>query len=145
MPPKILDAAEAQSRVLAMLEKIPFVSFATFGDGYPDVRVLAVAAKDSIDAIWFATSTESPKIAQLQKNPKAAIYGYEIVDCNTMSEFRLFGTVELLTDSASRQKIWHDEYIQHFPEGKDSPTLIVLRFKTDHGMYDDYFKETGKF
>ena len=52
---KILDAAEAKSRVLQILEKNPFVSFATFGtDGYPDVRVLLVAAKDSTDSIWFA-------------------------------------------------------------------------------------------
>ena len=145
MPPKILDSAETKSRILAMLERVPFVSFVTFGDAYPDVRVLAVAAKDGVDAVWFATSTESAKIAQLRKNPKAALYGYEIVDSGTMSEFRLFGTVELLTDSVSRQKIWHDEYIQHFPDGVDSPNMIVLRFKTARGMYDDYMKETGKF
>jgi general stress protein 26 len=145
MNPKILNPAEAKSRVVQMLEKVPFVSFATFGDAYPDVRVLAVSAKDGVDSIWFATSTESGKIAQLRKNPKAAIYGYEASCMTEMREFRLFGTVELLTDSASRQKIWHDDYIQHFPEGIDSPTMIVVRFNTESGVYDDYFKETGKF
>ena len=143
MTPKMLDAAETRSRILQMLEKSPFVSFATFGpDGYPDVRVLLVATKDGTDSIWFATGTESAKIPQLQKNPKAVVYGY---DMETMTEFRLFGAVELLSDSVARQKIWRDDFIQHFPDGIDSPSMIVLRFNTDHGVYENYGKEKGRF
>ena len=143
MPQKVLDAAEARSRVRQMLEKNPFVSVATFGtDGYPDVRVLLVAAKDDVNTIWFATEIESNKIAQLRKNPKAALY---TCDMETMTEFRLFGTVELLSDSAARQKIWRDDFLEHFPDGIDSPNMIVLRFQTDHGVYENYVKEKGKF
>jgi general stress protein 26 len=145
MNPQILDAATAKSRVLQMIEKEKdlYVSLATFGpDGYPDVRVLLVSANDGVDSIWFATGTESPKIVQLQKNPKAAIYGYDMA---AMTEFRLFGSIELLHDSVSRRKIWRDCFLQHFPEGVDSPTMTVLRFNTDHGAYDNYGKEIGKF
>ena len=143
MEPKILDVAATKSHILKMLDKETFVSFATFGaDGYPDVRVLLVAAKDGVDTIWFATETTTSKIAQLRKNPKAAIYGH---DMETMTEFRLFGTVELLTDSVARQKIWRDDFIQHFPDGIDSPTMIILKFNTDHGAYDSYGRGTGKF
>ena len=63
----------------------------------------------------------------------------------TMTEFRLFGNVELLSDSVARKKIWRDEFIEHFPDGIDSPTMIVLRFNTDHGVYENYMKENGKF
>ena len=143
MEPKILDSTETKSRILQMLDKEMFVSLATFGtNGYPDVRVLLVAAKDNVDTIWFATETSSGKIAQLRKNPKAAIYGH---DRETMTEFRLFGSVELLTDSAARQKIWREDFVQHFPDGIDSPTMIILKFNTDHGAYDSYGRGTGKF
>ena len=143
MNPTVLDAADAKSRVLQMLEKSPFVSLTTFGDNdWPDVRVLLVAAKDDVDSLWFATATESSKIAQLRRNPKATVYGF---DMEAMTEFRLFGKVELLSDSASRRKIWRDDFIQHFPDGIDSPTMIVLRFGTDHGVYDSYGRESGKF
>ena len=142
-PFTVLCSADAQSRVLQVLAKNPFVSLATFGsDDWPDVRVLLVAANDDADSLWFATSTESSKIAQLRANPKAAIYGF---DMEAMAEFRLFGHVELLSDSASRRKIWRDDFIQHFPDGIDSPTMIVLRFDTDHGVYDCYGREVGKF
>jgi general stress protein 26 len=142
MNPKNLDPAEAKSRVLQMLEKSPFVSFATFGDAHPDVRVLLIAAKDGVDSIWFATSTDSAKIAQLRKNPNAAIYGY---DMEGMTEFRLFGKVELLNDATARKKVWQDDFFQHWPDGIDSPTMIVLRFNTESGVYEDYAKEIGRF
>ena len=143
MNPTPLNAADAKSRILQVLQKNPFVSLATFGaDDWPNVRVLLVAANDGADSIWFATETHSSKIGELQKNPKAAIYGF---DMEAMTEFRLFGNVELLSDSASRRKIWRDDFIQHFPDGVDSPTMIVLRFNTDHGFYDHYGKEKGKF
>lgn len=143
MNPKQLSAAEAKDRTLTALEKTPFVSFGTIGaDGWPDLRVLLVATKDGVETVWFATSIDSPKIAELKANPKAVIYGY---DAEQMLEFRLFGTVALLTDTAARQKIWQDDFIEHFPDGIDSPSMIVLRFDTDHGFYDCYGRETGTF
>ena len=134
-----LDATEAKSRVFRMLEKNPIVSFATFGDDYPDVRALLVVGKDDVNSIWFTVEVESNKVAQLRKNPKAAIYGY---DAESMTEFRLFGNVEPFSDSASRQRFWNDVK-EYFPNGIDS--MIVLRFNTERGVYDNYGKETGKF
>ncbi len=143
MNPKQLDAAETKDRILKAFDKIPFVSFGTFGaNGWPNVRVLLVAAKDGIETIWFATGSTSSKIAELKANPKAIIYGY---DAEAMQEFRLFGKVELLTDSASRRKIWKDEYVEHFPDGVDSPDMVVLRFDTESGFFDCYMRENGKF
>ena len=143
MEPKKLNAEEAKTRILQMLGHDTFVSLATVStDGYPDVRVLLIAAHDGVETIWFATEPKSAKVAQIQKNPKAVLYGY---DMQTMTEFRLFGNVELLTDTASRRKVWRDDFVQHFPEGVDSPNMIVLRFSTNRGIYDSYGREVGKF
>ena len=141
MTPKDLPASEAKSRILQMLKKNNFVSFATFGEAHPDVRVLVVTANDGTDALWFATETESTKIAQLKKNPNATIYAY---DTEPMQEFRLFGNVELLTDSASRQKVWQADFTEHWPDGIDSPAMIVLRFTTASGVYSNW-DEIGRF
>ncbi len=143
MTPKQLNPTEAKTQTLNLLEKTPFVTFGTSGqDGWPDVRVLLVAAKDGVDTVWFATGIDSAKIGELKATPKAVIYGY---DAEQMAEFRLFGTVSLLTDAAARRKIWQDDFIRHFPGGIDSPDMIVLRFDTDHGLYDRYGTEIGKF
>lgn len=143
MNPVQINAAETKDRIQKAFEKIPFVSFGTFGaNGWPNVRALMVVVKDGVETIWFATDTTSSKIAELKANPKAILYGYDV---ESMMEFRLFGKVEMLTDSVSRQKIWSDEMIQHFPGGIDSPDMVVLRFDTESGFYDCYGKETGKF
>ena len=139
MASKTLDSTETKSRIYRMLEKNPCISFATFGETYPDVRTLMVIDKENIHSIWFAVGIESNKVAQLRKNPNAAIYG---CDVESMTEFRLFGKVELLSDSTSRQKVWHNAK-EYFPEGIES--MIVLRFDTDHGTYVSFDKESGTF
>ena len=142
--PENLSADETKSRISQMIEKQGkdfFVSFATFGDIYPAVRVMLVAAHDGIDVIWFATEADSEKIAQLRKNPKASIYAFIP---EPMEEFRLFGNVELLTDSASRQKVWRDDFVEFWTDGVDSPAMIVLRFNTESGLYTNY-DEIGRF
>ena len=141
--PKELTPAEAKAQILQMLVKNPFVSMATFGtDDWPDVRAMVVAATDGVDALWFATCPDSSKVAQTRKNPKATIYGYDLA---TMTEFRVFGSIELLDDAASRRKVWSDEFLEHWPDGVDSPNMIVMRFSTACGVYDRYGKEIGKF
>ncbi len=128
-----LSPADAKATALKTLESLPapFVSFATSGtDGWSDLRMMAIAAHDGVDTLWFGTSTESKKAAQLKVNPKAVVYGY---DPGSMKEFRLFGKIELLSDAASRRKIWQDDFLQYFPEGVDSPTFLVMKFMTERG------------
>ncbi len=138
-----LSAADAKAASFKALESIPFVSFATSGlDGWPNLRMLAVAAKDGIDTLWFATATTEKKVIELKANPKAVVYGY---DPQSMKEFRLFGNVALLDDPASRKKVWCDDFLQYFLEGINSPTMIVLKFTTDHGQYASYGEGAGTF
>ena len=142
--PKLSDA-DAKVAALQALESLacPSIALGTSGlDGWTNLRMMAIANHDGIDTIWFATTNTEQKVAELKANPKAAIYGY---DSETMSEFRLFGTVELLSDPASRRKAWREDFIQYFPEGVDTPSLIVLKFTTDHGKYVDYQKGAGTF
>ena len=140
-----LSASDAKAAALKALESLscPSVAFGTFGlDGWINLRVMAIAAHDNIDTLWFATTTTEQKVAELRANPKAVVYGY---DSQTFREFRLFGNVELLSDPISRRKAWREDFIQYFPEGVDSPTMIVLKFTTDHGQYVDYREGAGTF
>jgi Uncharacterized stress protein (general stress protein 26) len=138
-----LSAAAAKAAAMKALETTPFVAVATFGpDGWPDLRTLAVAAKDGIDTLWFATGTDGKKVAELKANPKSAIYGY---DPQSMKEFRLFGSIELLSDSASRRKAWRDDFAQYFPDGVDSPNMVVMKFTMHHGEYTSYDAGVGTF
>lgn len=143
METPLLDPVEAKAAALKTLESVPYISFGTFGlDAWPNLRMLVVATKDDIDTLWFATSTTEKKVAELKANPNAVVYAYHP---ESMKEFRLFGTVELLSDPSSRRKVWDDDFLQYFPEGVDSPSMIVLKFTTDHGHYASYGEGVGTF
>lgn len=139
-----LTSIEAKAKADKILAAIPNVGFATFGvNGWPDQRMLAVVTRSGVDEIWFATSTDARKIEELKANSKASIYGVNEAD---MAEIRLFGHVELHTDAESRRKAWRDDFIEHFPDGVDSPNLIALRFITKSGEFATYINnENGSF
>ena len=140
-----LAPADAKVAALKALESLmpPFISLATLGpDGSPDLRMMALAARDGIGTLWFGTSTESKKFAQLKTDPRAVVFGY---DASSMREFRLFGKIELLNDPASRRKIWHDDFLGYFPDGVDSPNLVVLKLTVERGEYASVDAGVGTF
>lgn len=133
---------EARAQALNLLKRTDCrtVNMATWGaDGYPDLRPLMLCAHDGLETLWFGTALATRKTAQLKLNPKCAIHG---LSEDGSTEFRLFGTVEQLSDAASRRRIWQEGFLQYFPDGVDSPALVVLRFNPVRGEYRA-FTETG--
>ena len=56
-------------------------------------------------------------------------------DCGTM----LRGTMEVLTDAASKEMIWRDGDTEYYPGGVTDPNYCVLRFTTTDGrFYSDF-------
>lgn len=137
-----ISSEEAKTQALNLLQRTGCrtVTMATWGaDGYPDLRPLMLCGHDGLETLWFGTALATRKTAQLGLNPKCTIHGLS-EDGGT--EFRLSGTVELLSDAASRRRIWQDGFLQYFPDGVDSPALVVLRFNPVRGEYRE-FTEAG--
>jgi general stress protein 26 len=52
----------------------------------------------------------------------------------------LRGTMEVLTDAASKQMIWREGDTEYYPGGVTDPNYCVLKFTaTDGRFYSDYF------
>lgn len=133
METKTLSTEDAQNKAAEMIGRLcPFVLATIADDGFPDLRALALGASDNLQTIWFSTSLASKKVAQLRANPYAAVYG---ADHDGFSELRLFGTVEILTDTESKKKVWKDDYVQYWPEGIESSDMAVLKFTTHRGEF----------
>ena len=52
----------------------------------------------------------------------------------------LIGTMEVLTDSASRELIWQEDDTMYYPGGVTDPDYCVLRFTAVSGRYYSNFK-----
>jgi general stress protein 26 len=101
-------------------------------DGLFHARPMAVAEmKPDADA-YFSTSIASPKIAELEADPRA------LITFQGSNEFAAIeGMVAIVRDRALIDRLWAEDWRLWFPEGKDDPTLCLLKFSAERGEYWD--------
>lgn len=96
-------------------------------EGYPRPVPLAKVYAEGFTEIWMATGTDSVKVKDFSSNPKAGLCFYEKGNSIAMT-----GVVEIVTDQATKNKLWQDWFIHHFPKGPTDPGYILLKFKGDY-------------
>lgn len=103
------------------------VQLCTFGGEYPETRHVSNAMNhDATDlTLYFMTGANTPKYAQLAKNPKCCLYYF---DDATRHAVRLFGAIEFVTDNAVRAKYWRDEYKKFGYGGVADANFVLMRF-----------------
>lgn len=117
--PKSLDEKAA-----AMLGRCKVVTLASISeDGCPRPCVLAKIASKGYSDVWMATATDSVKVSDFKRNPKAGL-NYDD-GCYGVT---LTGEVEVVTNDATRRKMWQDWLINHFPQGPADLTYTLLHF-----------------
>lgn len=92
-------------------------------EGYPRACVISKIHTQGLGKIWFSTGTQSTKTVQFQKNPKASVCFWKDGDSVT-----LLGTISVLTDRHTRERMWQDWFLDHFPGGIDDPDYCILAF-----------------
>ena len=107
-------------------------------EGFPWTKtMLAPRKREGIKTFYFTTNTFSIRVAQYKANPKACIY---FCDAEGFKGMMLRGTMEVLTDAASKEMIWHDGDEQYYPGGITDPNYCVLKFTaTDGRFYSDFY------
>lgn len=107
----------------------------TFGEGGRlDARAMAVVEAEGLKTIWMMTGKSSDKFRQLSENQNCLLYATDLEDSQDYLELRLWGRMELLDDAETRTRVWRDDYGCYFPEGKNDPNLVVLKFTTESGV-----------
>ena len=107
-------------------------------NGFPNMKaMLQPRRREGIRTFYFTTNTSSTRVAQYQNNHRACIYFY---DKRFFRGVMLIGTMEVLTDSASRELIWQEGDTMYYPGGVTDPDYCVLRFTAFSGRYYSNFK-----
>ena len=104
-------------------------------DGFPNVKAMLKPRKrNGLKEFWFSTNTSSMRVRQYRENPKASIYfchkgliRYEGV--------MLKGTMEVLTDQATKDMIWRKGDSVFYKKGVTDPDYCVLKFTAESGRY----------
>ena len=77
------------------------------------------------------------RVAQYRKNNHASIY---FCDTRFFRGVMLRGTMEVLTDDASKEMIWQEGDTMYYPEGVTDPDYCVLKFTAISGRFYSNFK-----
>ncbi|MBQ6168037.1 MAG: pyridoxamine 5'-phosphate oxidase family protein [Muribaculaceae bacterium] len=107
-------------------------------EGYPCTKaMLSPRVREGIKVFYFTTNTFSLRVAHYKTNPKACIY---FCDADGFKGMMLRGTMEVMTDAATKQMIWREGDTEYYPGGVTDPNYCVLKFTaTDGRFYSDYY------
>ena len=105
------------------------------GDGYPNVKaMLKPREQNGLKDFWFSTNTSSMRVRQYRENPKASIYFYH-KGLIRYEGVMLRGTMEVLTDQATKERIWRKGDSVFYKKGVTDPDYCVLKFTAESGRY----------
>jgi len=104
----------------------------TAPNGRTHARPMHVAEIREDGDIFFATSTDSPKIAEIAANPDVVV---TFQDSNQFAA--VAGRAEVVRDRNLIDHLWSEAWKVWFPEGKDDPTLCLIRVDGREGEYWD--------
>lgn len=117
-----------KEQAAAMLQRCEVVTLSSINkDGYPRPVPISKIHAESFNEIWMATGKNSVKTKDFSVNPKAGLSFYEAGNSIAMT-----GTVEIMTDKATKEKFWQDWFINHFPKGVSDPNYVLLKFTGQH-------------
>ena len=106
--------------------------------GFPATRaMLAPREREGIRVFWSSTNTSSQKVAAFRRNPKGSIY---FVDRLFFRGVSLCGTVEVLEDQKSKERLWQMGDRMYYSRGVTDPDYCVLKFTAERGRFYSNFK-----
>lgn len=130
---------DPEKTVGGMADKVKIVYLSYIDSrGFPTTRaMLAPREREGIRVFWFSTNTSSQKVAAFRRNPKGSIY---FVDRLFFRGVSLSGTVEVLEDPESKERLWRRGDTMYYSRGVTDPDYCVLRFTAERGRYYRNFK-----
>lgn len=84
--------------------------------------------------LWFFTSANSQKVAELSRTPKCNVSFANPDDNRYVS---ITGTAELVREKRKIEELWKPELKAWFPKGTEEPDLALLRVGIEKAEYWD--------
>jgi general stress protein 26 len=117
--------AEKTIGAIADKQSISFIG-SIDAEGFPNIKAMLQPRKrEGIQTFYFTTNTSSRRVAQYLKDNHACIY---FCDRRFFRGVMLRGTMEVLTDNASKEMIWKDGDTMYYPEGVTDPDYCSRQF-----------------
>ncbi|WP_291528347.1 pyridoxamine 5'-phosphate oxidase family protein [Bacteroides sp. UBA939] len=129
---------DAEKTVGGMIDKLKVAFLGSVdAEGFPNVKAMLQPRKrEGIKTFYLTTNTSSMRVAQFRENNRACVY---FCDSRFFRGVMLRGTMEVLTESASKELIWEAGDTLYYKEGVADPDYCVLKFTAISGRYYSNF------
>ncbi len=92
-------------------------------DGYPNCATRSVRNADGIFSCYFTTDKGSRMADAIEQNKKASVCFRD-----GGSNVTLVGDFEVITDKETKEDVWVDWFLEHYPGGASDPIFFVAKF-----------------
>ena len=119
---------ELAAKFWSHLESDRIVMLST--EGAPP-RPMAAQFDDLPGPLWFFAGTDSDLVQVASQNPRTAMLTFQAKGMEFWAS--ITGTMAMTNDPATIDRLWNPMVAAWFPEGRDDPTLRLLRFDAHEG------------
>ena len=125
---------EAIKKLNDLIEGIDFGMLTTIDGGVLRSRPMSTQDAEFDGALWFFTSSKTHKVEEIEKDNRVNV-SYAAPESNTYVS--VSGTAEIVKDQDKIDEYWSEVHKAWFPEGKNSPDLVLLKVNVEQAEYWD--------
>lgn len=134
-----ISDAEKRERLSTLLSLFDTAMLVTRTDGGGmRSRPLSIAESQDDGAMYFSTAIDSPKVEELEADPHV-----DVVMQDGRRFVSLSGIARVVRDRALIDRLWRPAWKVWFPQGKEDPSLCLLRVDPVEAAYWDMSGTTG--
>lgn len=123
---------ETREHLFDIIEDFDTAMLITAAGGRLAGRPMAVARFEENTDAYFATSIHSLKVAEIERNPDVLL---AFQGGSTYAS--VGGRASVVRERALIEKLWSPAWKAWFPEGKDDPSLCILKIEPVSAEYWD--------
>jgi general stress protein 26 len=130
-----LTGTKDQKKVWELIKDIRTALLVTHGENEAlHARPMVAMGKAFDGILWFFTKADSPKIGEIKHNPNILLsYSHP----SKQEYVSIQGIAEVSSDRAKIHELWSEIARIWFPEGRDDPTIRIIKVKVDCAEYWD--------
>jgi general stress protein 26 len=83
---------------------------------------------------WFLSASDSDKNREISRDPRVQLF---ISNTSNYEFLSLYGQATISRDREKIEELWSDIAKAWFPEGKDDPSVTVIKVAPEQGFYWD--------
>ena len=129
------ESNDPYRKLWTLIERHRFAMFATWEPpGVMRSRPMTLQEREFDSFMWFFAKADSAVVQAIHDQPQVCLsFGN-----SAQSEFvSVAGTAHIISDVSQKKHLWNTPTQAWFPQGPESPDVVLIQVTPDHGEYWD--------